>query len=76
MIESLQSFQNVFKIPELKKRILWSAGVLIADQFKKTGNWPLGSAMAFILLAVFLFAYFLVLQGFKLLRWTPRSRWH
>ena len=30
MIESLQSFQNVFKIPELKKRILWSAGLLIA----------------------------------------------
>jgi spermidine/putrescine transport system permease protein len=50
--------------------------VLIADQFKKTGNWPLGSAMAFILLAVFLFVYFLVLQGFKLMRWTPRSRWH
>jgi spermidine/putrescine transport system permease protein len=53
-----------------------TTGVLIADQFKKTGNWPLGSAMAFILLAVFLFAYFLVLQGFKLMRWTPRSRWH
>ena len=30
MIESLQSFQNVFKIPELKKRILWTAGLLIA----------------------------------------------
>ncbi|MBI1734356.1 MAG: preprotein translocase subunit SecY [Candidatus Rokubacteria bacterium] len=30
MIESLQSFQNVFKIPELKKRIFWTAGLLIA----------------------------------------------
>jgi spermidine/putrescine transport system permease protein len=53
-----------------------TTGVLIADQFKKTGNWPLGSAMAFILLGIFLVAYFLVLQMFKALRWTPRSRWH
>jgi preprotein translocase subunit SecY len=30
VIESLQSFQNVFKVPELKKRILWTTGLLIA----------------------------------------------
>jgi spermidine/putrescine transport system permease protein len=53
-----------------------TTGVLIADQFKKTGNWPYGSAMAFLLLAIFMFAYFLVLNFFKVLRWTPRSRWH
>ena len=30
MIEGLQSFQNVFKIPELKRRLLFTAGLLIA----------------------------------------------
>ena len=30
MIEGLQSFQNVFKIPELKRRVLITAGLLIA----------------------------------------------
>ena len=30
MIESLQSFQNVFKIQELKRRILFTAGLLVA----------------------------------------------
>ena len=30
MIEGLQSFQNVFKIPELKRRLLITAGLLIA----------------------------------------------
>ena len=30
MIENLQSFQNVFKIPELKRRVLVTAGLLVA----------------------------------------------
>ena len=30
MIEGLQSFQNIFKIPELKRRVLFSAGMLVA----------------------------------------------
>ena len=30
MIEGLQSFQNVFKIPELKRRVLITAGLLVA----------------------------------------------
>ncbi len=30
MIEGLQSFQNVFKIPELKRRLLFTAGLLVA----------------------------------------------
>src|SRR5205814_713980 len=30
VIEGLQSFQNVFKIPELKRRVLFSAGMLAA----------------------------------------------
>ena len=30
MIESLQSFQNIFKIPELKRRVLVTLGLLAA----------------------------------------------
>ncbi len=30
MIESLQSFQNIFKVPELKRRVLVTAGLLVA----------------------------------------------
>jgi preprotein translocase subunit SecY len=30
VIEGLQSFQNVFKVPELKRRLLFTAGVLVA----------------------------------------------
>ncbi|OLC14502.1 MAG: preprotein translocase subunit SecY [Candidatus Rokubacteria bacterium 13_1_40CM_4_69_39] len=30
MIEGLQSFQNVFKIPELKRRVLFTAAMLVA----------------------------------------------
>lgn len=30
MIEGLQSFQNVFKVPELKRRLLFTAAVLVA----------------------------------------------
>ncbi|MEK7714790.1 MAG: preprotein translocase subunit SecY, partial [candidate division NC10 bacterium] len=30
MIEGLLSFQNIFKIPELKRRVLFSAGMLVA----------------------------------------------
>ncbi|MEP9387431.1 ABC transporter permease [Mesorhizobium sp. KR9-304] len=29
-----------------------TTGLLIADQFRKTGNWPLGAAQAFIMFAV------------------------
>lgn len=37
-----------------------TTGLLIANQFRMVGNWPLGAAMAFILLAVFLLIYVLV----------------
>jgi preprotein translocase subunit SecY len=30
VIESLQSFQNIFKVPELKRRVLVTAGLLVA----------------------------------------------
>jgi preprotein translocase subunit SecY len=33
VIESLRSFQNVFKVPELKRRVLVTAGLLVAYRF-------------------------------------------
>ena len=37
MIESLQAFQNVFKIPELKRRILITVGLLVAYRIGADG---------------------------------------
>jgi spermidine/putrescine transport system permease protein len=38
-----------------------TTGLLIADQFRKTGNWPLGAAEAFLMFLVSLLVYFGVL---------------
>jgi len=38
-----------------------TTGLLIADQFRKTGNWPLGAAQAFLMFLVSLVIYALVL---------------
>ena len=35
-----------------------TTGLLIADQFRKTGNWPLGAAQAFLMFLVSLAIYF------------------
>ncbi len=51
-------------------------GLLISDQFRVTGNWPAGSAMAFLLLVVFLFVYFLLTQSLRLARLAPGVRFH
>jgi spermidine/putrescine transport system permease protein len=48
-----------------------TTGLLIADYFKVTGNWPLGAAMAFILLGLFLFIYFLVVQAARVSGLAP-----
>jgi spermidine/putrescine transport system permease protein len=53
-----------------------TTGVLVANQFKLTGNWPYGASMAFLLLALFLFVYFLVVQLTKVARLAPGSRFH
>lgn len=53
-----------------------TTGVLVATQFKLTGNWPYGASMAFLLLALFLFVYFLVIQLTKAARLAPGSRFH
>lgn len=34
-----------------------TTGLLIADQFRKTGNWPLGAAQAFIMFAISILLY-------------------
>jgi spermidine/putrescine transport system permease protein len=38
-----------------------TTGLLIADQFRKTGNWPLGAAQAFIMFAVSALLYVIIL---------------
>jgi spermidine/putrescine transport system permease protein len=37
-----------------------TTGLLIADQFRKTGNWPLGAAEAFIMFVVSMLLYALI----------------
>ena len=51
-------------------------GLLISNQFRQTGNWPSGAAMAFILMAVFLFVYFLLVRSMRLLKFAPGVRRH
>ncbi|RWQ70459.1 MAG: ABC transporter permease [Mesorhizobium sp.] len=38
-----------------------TTGLLIADQFRKTGNWPLGAAQAFLMFLVSIAIYFAVM---------------
>lgn len=51
-------------------------GLLISDQFRVTGNWPAGAAMAFLLLMVFLFVYFLLTQSLRWAALAPGLRFH
>lgn len=51
-------------------------GLLISDQFRVTGNWPAGAAMAFVLLAIFLFVYFLLAISLRAARLAPGLRFH
>lgn len=37
-----------------------TTGLLIADQFRKTGNWPLGAAQAYIMFAVSILIYLVI----------------
>jgi spermidine/putrescine transport system permease protein len=53
-----------------------TTGVLVATQFKLTGNWPYGASMAFLLLALFLFIYFMIIQASKIAKLAPGSRFH
>jgi spermidine/putrescine transport system permease protein len=51
-------------------------GLLISNQFRQTGNWPSGAAMAFILMTVFLFIYFSLVQSMRWLKLAPGLRFH
>lgn len=53
-----------------------TTGLLISNQFRQTGNWPSGAAMAFILMLVFLFVYFLLVQSMRWLKLAPGLRFH
>lgn len=53
-----------------------TTGLLISNQFRTTGNWPLGAALAFLLLLVFLLIYFAVVYLFKVLKLAPGVHHH
>ncbi|GLK69877.1 ABC transporter permease [Hansschlegelia plantiphila] len=53
-----------------------TTGIMISNQFRSSGNWPFGAAMAFLLLATFLVVYFLFVQLLNLLKLAPGRRFH
>ncbi|MBY3381830.1 ABC transporter permease [Rhizobium laguerreae] len=53
-----------------------TTGLLISNQFRATGNWPLGAAMAFILLVLFVTIYFVTVRVFRMLHLTSGIRKH
>ncbi|USJ27982.1 ABC transporter permease [Ensifer adhaerens] len=53
-----------------------TSGLLIANQFRSAGNWPLGSAMAFTLLATFVAVYVVFTLTLKVLKLAPGRRYH
>lgn len=53
-----------------------TSGLLIANQFRSAGNWPLGSAMAFTLLATFIGVYIVFTMTLKILKLAPGRRYH
>lgn len=53
-----------------------TVGLLISNQFRATGNWPFGAAMAFICFLVFVAIYFIVVLLFRALGLAPNRRYH
>ena len=53
-----------------------TSGLLIANQFRSSGNWPLGSAMAFAMMATFIVVYILFVLILRLARLAPGRRYH
>lgn len=51
-------------------------GLLIANQFRSAGNWPLGAAMAFITLGLFVAIYLAFTLLLRWLRLAPGLRYH
>ncbi|GLU29832.1 ABC transporter permease [Brucella sp. NBRC 12950] len=48
-----------------------TVGVFISNQFRQTGNWPFGAAMAFIAFFAFAVIYVLLVQGLRLAGLAP-----
>lgn len=53
-----------------------TTGLLISNQFRQTGNWPYGAAMAFILLAFFMLVYGVVSWLLRRMKVSPGLRFH
>ncbi|MDT6942537.1 ABC transporter permease [Brucella pseudogrignonensis] len=53
-----------------------TSGLLIANQFRSAGNWPLGSAMAFVLMGAFIIVYILFTFTLRILKLAPGRRYH
>jgi spermidine/putrescine transport system permease protein len=53
-----------------------TTGLLISNQFRSAGNWPLGSAMAFLLLVSFLAVYAILTITLRIARLAPGRRYH
>ncbi len=53
-----------------------TTGLVIANQFRSVGNWPLGAAMAYLLLIVFMLVYALLLGVLRAANLAPGKRYH
>ncbi|MCB1378551.1 MAG: ABC transporter permease [Alphaproteobacteria bacterium] len=53
-----------------------TAGLLISNQFRATGNWPFGAALAFVNFAVFVTIYFAFTYLLRLAGLAPNRRIH
>lgn len=53
-----------------------TTGLLISNQFRSAGNWPLGAAMAFLLLVTFLAVYALLVILLRMVNLAPGKRYH
>ena len=53
-----------------------TSGLLIANQFRSAGNWPLGAAMAFVLMLTFMATYIIFILLLRFARLVPGRRYH
>ncbi|MDO7897524.1 ABC transporter permease [Pseudomonas citrulli] len=53
-----------------------TTGLLIANQFRTVGNWPLGAAMAYLLLMAFMLVYAALLVFMRSVNLAPGKRYH
>lgn len=53
-----------------------TSGLLISNQFRSVGNWPLGAAMAFVLMGAIVLVYLAFTLMLNLLRLAPGRRYH